>query len=240
MRRWLRWLPFAVAAADALLAATDAIDLRTAAIALLAAEAVLAALVLTTIGPPPIVSAVVRLELRLYHALFDAVRGRRPRAAIAYGGRLRGLLVGMTAVSVVELFVVEVVVPWPAARWALLILGAYGLLWVAAFLAATVSRPHTVTDDAVRLRFAVFHDIEVPLRHLEDARRALRGSHRRTVEVDGEELSVSVLGTTNVLLLLSEPSEVDLGRPGRHRISRIRLYADDPPHALELLRRTKI
>ncbi|MGI5239848.1 hypothetical protein [Dactylosporangium sp. CA-139066] len=179
----------------------------------------------------------MRRELRIFAAIGRALRRRREvgadERAVAYGGQLRPLLIGVVALSAVEIAAVELLVPWAVVRWVLAVLGAYGLLWAVGVACSVYTRPHTIGPDGLRLRFAAFTELDVPARRLVPAGTAPRGSHRRTVEVDGGTLSFSVLGQTNLAVRIEPPAELGLGRAGRHRIDTVRFYADDPAAALE-------
>lgn len=121
-----------------------------------------------------------------------------------------------------------------AVRVALLVLDAYAALLVLTLIAAGVTRPHVVTDQEVRVRYGVFFDVTVPRHLIVGARRAQR-QERRPITVDADQLAVSVLGQTNLVLELGEPVTAvrPLGRPAVIRT--LRLYADDPTGAVRLL-----
>ena len=156
----------------------------------------------------------------------------------AYAGRLKPMLITMVAVSVIELAVVELFVPWAWLRWVLLLVGVWGLVWVARYARSLVTRPHLVRDGRLHLRFAKVADVAVPLPGVTSAGPSL-GSHDETVEVTGDTLSVSVMGLTNVSLTLDAPVRVDAGPVGAHEIRKVRFYADRPEAAARLLRGTE-
>lgn len=178
-------------------------------------------------------------ELKVFGALWHGIRGRRvlpPDArAIGYAGGLALPMGILVVLGVVEIVAAELLVPWLWLRLVLLIAGLYGLLWVLGLLAATRVYPHAVGPAELRLRFAVLTEVVVPLAKLGAVRRELCGSHDGMVEAGDGTLSFAVNGTTNLVLALTEPHRVDLGRRGSHSIERIRLYADDPDAALRLL-----
>ncbi|NJC71913.1 hypothetical protein HC031_19650 [Planosporangium thailandense] len=189
---------------------------------------------------PPVVAMLIRQELRVFGSLLSVVR-RRTRvspgdSALPYGRRLRGLLIVLAGLSLAEVAVVEAFVPWPVVRWVLLALGIYGLLWVVSFVASLSVYPHTIGPRVLRLRFGPFTDLAVPTEKIATAVENTTGTHRKTVETDDETLSVSLMGTSTVLVDLAEPHEVDLGRRGRHTVRRLRFDADDPADAVRLLR----
>ncbi|MGW0521544.1 hypothetical protein [Crossiella sp. NPDC003009] len=178
-------------------------------------------------------------EIQMFGALWHRLRGRRlvPAGArtIDYAGGLAAPLLVAVAAAVIEIVAGELLVPWLWLRLVLLAIGAYGLLWVLGLLAATRVYPHAVGPAELRLRFACFTEVVVPLIKLGAVRKEFCGRHERMIEVDGGTLSFASLGTTGVLVELTEPHEVDLGKRGRHRIERIRLHADDPAAAVAVL-----
>lgn len=194
---------------------------------------------LEAVLPAPI-AFLVRQELRIFTALVNGLRRRRDVAAgdwvLTYEARLRGVLGIMIGIAAFELAVVEFLVPWTWLRWALLVLGAYGVVWVLGLGASAYTRPHLVDAERLRLRMTIFTDITVPLAGPAVFAPAGINSHERGVEVGDGKLAVSVLGATNMSLTLAEPVEVDCGRLGRHTVRIVRFYVDDPPRAAAHLR----
>ncbi|GAA2803911.1 hypothetical protein [Crossiella cryophila] len=177
--------------------------------------------------------------MRVFGALWLGLRGRRavPAGArtIGYAGGLTLPLVIMVVLAVVEIAAGELLVPWWWLRLVLLVPGVYGLLWVLGFLASTRVYPHAVGPAELLLRFACLTEVAVPLGKVGAVRKELCGRHEQSIEVEAGTLSFAVLGTTGVVVELTEPHEVDLGKRGRHLIERIRLYADDPAAAVTIL-----
>ncbi|HZM77905.1 MAG TPA: hypothetical protein VFC19_19475 [Candidatus Limnocylindrales bacterium] len=267
MKRWLRWLPFAIVLVEAVLLATGVLTLGQAAVLLLILEVLLAVAIvgefaallrayrrarraeagraaafsaaLDAVLPPPL-AYLVRQEFRMFSAVYGALRRRRrvrpDEEVVTYGGQLRTLLIGMVAVSIIEVVVVELLVPWDWLRWTLVILGAYGLLWVLGFASSIYTSPHSVARDALHLRFALFAEVAVPMSNVASVSQSLSGSHKKLVEAGDGALSLSVFGTSNVLVILEPAVELDVGRSGRHVVDRVRFYADDPAHAVATIR----
>jgi hypothetical protein len=183
--------------------------------------------------------SVLKREIRVFGSLARKVR-RRPdipagATALRYGAAMRPLLWCMIIVSIVEVGVVELIVPWATLRWILVILGVYGLIWVLGFAASFTVNPHTVSSAALRLRFAFLADITIPAELLASASRNVSGGHRHTVEPADGELALSVMGYTDVVVELTEPYAVDLGRKGTAQVSRVRFQADQPAEAVSLI-----
>jgi hypothetical protein len=186
---------------------------------------------LNTVLPGP-VAFLVRHELLLIGSLFQwAARRYPPGVRLPYDGAMRPLLWGVTAVSMIEVAVVELVVPWPVVRWILLVLGGYGLVWICGFAASLAVRPHTIVDGTLWLRFAHFTEFAVPLPPGSSIRPELHGSHRKTIEYTDGTLSLSVLGVTNALLTLPSPTQLRIDAGTTHEIHKLRFRADNPGDA---------
>jgi hypothetical protein len=181
----------------------------------------------------------IRHEFHILAALFRLVTRRRDVArgetAIPYGDSVRILMIGLIVVSAIEVIVMELIVPWPTIRLVLFIVGIYGLMWMIGFAAAVSVRPHTIGPRELRLRFGYLADVRIPVEKLASARKNLKGSHRKTLEYADGTVAVAVMGVTDVCVELREPHDVDLGRRGIHRISRIRFRADDPAAAVQAI-----
>jgi hypothetical protein len=170
--------------------------------------------------------------------------GRRhgvPRGAVAvgYATAQTALQVTFLVLSVAELVAVELLLRSfgapAAARAALLVVDAYGVLIGLSVVAGCVTRPHVVSADEVRVRYGAFFDLRVPRARVVAARRTRNLNERGTVRVADGTLVVAVAAQTNVALELDAPVPVvrPLGR--RAAASRIRFYADDPDAALAAL-----
>ncbi len=184
-----------------------------------------------------VVTMLVRHEFHILVALFRWVTRRpdvaRGDTAIHYGDSVRIVMIGLIVVSAIEVVVMELVVPWPTIRFVLLVLGIYGLVWMVGFAAAVWIRPHTIGPRGLRLRYGYRADVTIPIEKLASAREHLKGSHQKTLEHADGTVAVAVMGVTNVCVELREPYDVDLGRSGIHRISRVRFRADDPATAVQ-------
>jgi hypothetical protein len=103
-------------------------------------------------------------------------------------------------------------------------------------LAASITRPHVVTDQEVRVRYGAFFDLRVPRDRIAAVRRAGNHNESGMVTVAGDQLAVAVSSQTNLVLDLTEP--VTVVRPlGRQALVRtVRFFADDPVAAYAALR----
>lgn len=178
-------------------------------------------------------------ELRLLRALvlvaFRRVDGVAPgdvvlpyaRAALPFGALLTGL-------SVVELVMVELIVPWPTVRAVLLLLGAWGLFVVAGLLALEWTHPHVARSEGLLVRHGGLVSVDVPWEAVVDVHRRTRAEHSTWVIEDGA-LYLPVAGATALDLVLAEPLPVAAGRRDG-AVTRISIAVDDPVTALAALR----
>jgi hypothetical protein len=136
-----------------------------------------------------------------------------------------------------EIVFVHLVVPWEAARTVLLVLGVLSALWFLGLLAALHAYPHTVDREALRLRWASFHDHRVPTSSIGSVRRVRRTwGDRSTGAVVDRALVVDVDGETDVLVGLVEPVLLDPGRHGPTAVPAVAFRADDPAAAVVAIR----
>ncbi|MGW2205499.1 hypothetical protein [Streptomyces sp. NPDC001774] len=112
----------------------------------------------------------------------------------------------------------------PVAHAIVLVLDVYsGILFVLGIHAASVTRPHILTADTLRLRQAAHIDLHIPLGLIAAVRHELRFTHEKT---EGE-LNLAVASQTSVTIELTEPVDAPrfLGGPRAVRI--VRCHADD-------------
>jgi hypothetical protein len=195
---------------------------------------------LDAVLPAP-AAAVFKQDLLLWRALYLAVRRNKEvgadEAPIAYGKEVRSTIGLVLIADSVVLVVIHLVIPWPAVRTVMLILGIIGLFWLVAFMATLRVYPHCVGSRRIRLRFASFHDISVPAALIESARIEKRSKGmRRAAEVVDGTLVMEVSGLTNITIELGGTHNVRLRR-SECPITKVRCYAEEPAEAVELIRK---
>jgi len=134
-------------------------------------------------------------------------------------------------VSLLELPVVHLLLPWDTVRLVALVLSVWGLLWMVGFLASMKVFPHLLDDDGLRVRHGTTVDVRIPWEAIASV-TSRRGSvpARKTVSVersdDGIVLNVAVLKQTKVDVVLHQPTRVD--PDGTEEMTAVRFYVDNP------------
>lgn len=179
----------------------------------------------------------VRFELLLYAATVRWIARRRavPAGADAWGyGRLVSPMLWLWVFgSAVETVAFHLLIPWEGVRLAVDIVSIWGLIWMLGMLAGYQVYPHLVTDDDIRVRSGVYHDIRVPRAAIATAvakERDLPSSVwllQLEPGEDGVDLAVGVSGRTNVVLTLAEPTVLHTAK-GDLEVSTVALWADEP------------
>ncbi|MEU8168695.1 hypothetical protein [Micromonospora sp. NPDC049004] len=151
------------------------------------------------------------------------------------------------ALSVVEIpifdLIVTHVVPWRPARWIVLGLGVWGVLWMLGLWAGMTIHPHVVGDTGLRVRVNSGIDIWIPWTDVEALRkrhRSLPSSRSVQIEQEGDRrvLHLSVGSQTSIDVLLRRPTTFDLPTGRSAPMDELRLYADDPDGLLRSARGT--
>ncbi|MGW6390074.1 hypothetical protein ACWFR1_06110 [Streptomyces sp. NPDC055103] len=190
---------------------------------------------------PESVLRLVGHELRLMTSLVRWV-ARRPHGVAGVDGVFphardqAALMYGFAFVCLVETVGMSyLLADWPAVHAVVLVLDVYTVLFVLGLHAASVTRPHVLTGDVLRLRQAAHVDVAVPLGLIASVRRESLFSHEKA---DGE-LNLAVGSRTSVTVELTEPVDVPrlLGAPRPVRI--VRIHADDPREFLGALTRAR-
>lgn len=188
-----------------------------------------------------ITHALVRHELLLLASLLRWV-ARRPHGAgngdghgRAYGyTRGQGaMMFGFGFVCVIETVAMSVLLrDFPLVHQAVLVLDLYTILVVAGLHAASVTRPHVLTDTTVRLRRFATVDLCVPLTAVASVRRELRTTHEKR---DGE-LNMEVGSQTTITLELTEPVAYSTFFGRRRAVRLVRFHADDSDQLVRAIR----
>jgi hypothetical protein len=186
---------------------------------------------------PPVVLRLARAEAGVVRSLWWAVRrcsdvgpGDLP---LPYAGRFRLVLGALAVLGALETAVVHVLLPWQTARWVLLAVSLYALLWVLGSGLSLFQHPHLLRDDELVLRFGHLRSVAVPLAGLVAVRRSVRSGHEKVLRRDGDRLVLSVMGDTDVELRFDPPVRV----AGQDEpVIRVAFWVDDPQAVVRLLR----
>jgi hypothetical protein len=179
----------------------------------------------------------VRLEIGIWRSLFLLVTRRvsgqgRGVATFSYGKEVVPIMGAFIFVSVVELPVVHLLIPWETIRLIAILLSVWGLVWMVGLLASMKVFPHLLDANGLRIRYGASADVAIPWEAIASVeRRKRRLAHRDHVQVgrndDGAVLNVGVLKQTRVDVRLRQPTRVRLPG-GTEEITECRFYADDP------------
>ncbi|UUN26607.1 hypothetical protein [Streptomyces sp. FIT100] len=177
-------------------------------------------------------------ELRLMWSFVLWVARRRhgvgPDAqAFGHARDQAALMFGFGFVCVVETIGMSYLLSgWPVVHAIVLVLDVYsGIFFVFGLHAASVTRPHVLSPEALRVRKGAHVDVRIPLERIASASYELRFTHTRQ---DGV-LDLAVGGQTSLTLELSEPV-VSVGLLGKERrVRTVRIHADDARALLRAL-----
>ncbi|WP_406057881.1 hypothetical protein OG462_14660 [Streptomyces sp. NBC_01077] len=179
---------------------------------------------------PEAVLRIMGHELRIMASLGRWV-ARRPHGVEGVDGVFphardqAALMYGFAFVCLVESVGMSyLLADWPVVHAIVLVLDVYTVLFVFGLHAASVTRPHTLTGDVLRLRQAAHVDVSVPLDRIASVRHELVFSHEKA---EGE-LNLAVGSQTSVTIELTEPVDAPrfFGAPRPVRL--VRCHADDP------------
>jgi hypothetical protein len=171
-------------------------------------------------------------EIGVWRSLFlwvtRLVPGMGPRVeAFSYSRQIAPIMGAFIFVSLIELPVVHLLIPWDAVRIAALIVSVWGLLWMVGMLASMKVFPHLLDGDGLRIRYGTSTDIHIPREAIASVKARRRSvDTRHHVHVDGTVVSVPVMKQTRVDVVLHGPTAIELP-DGRAEVTEVRFYADD-------------
>ncbi|WP_017239015.1 hypothetical protein [Streptomyces sp. SS] len=180
-------------------------------------------------------------ELRLMAGLGRWV-ARRPHGVRGADGVFphardqAALMYGFAFVCLVETVGMSyLLADWPLVHAVVLVLDVYTVLFVLGLHAASVTRPHTLTGDVLRVRQAAHVDVRVPVGRIAAVRHESLFTHEKAEGV----LNLAVGSQTSVTIELTEPVDAPrlLGAP--RPVHLIRLHADDPRALVRALTRAR-
>jgi len=179
----------------------------------------------------------VALEIGIWRSLFLLVTRRVPGRGpgvrtFSYAKEVTPVMGAFIFVSVIELPVVHLLLPWDTVRLIADVLSVWGLLWMVGFLASMRVFPHLVDHHGLRVRQGTSADIRIPWEVIESV-TAGRGSvptNKSLQMVHGDHgtvAHVAMMKQTRVNVVLRRPSGIELP-DGTQEIAELRLYVDDP------------
>ncbi|GAB2575003.1 hypothetical protein Aab01nite_14940 [Paractinoplanes abujensis] len=152
--------------------------------------------------------------------------------AYGYLGVVKPILGVFLVLSIVEIPVLDLiikhVVPWGPARWIMLAISVWGLLWMLGFLGGLIRHPHLLLDDGLRVRMGPGIDLTVPWSDIESIGKRYRSMpSSRAVQFEEGALHIVVGSQTSIDVRLRRPLTFDVPRGPGEPVSELRLYADD-------------
>lgn len=182
-------------------------------------------------------------ELRTFQSLGLLLVGKRrvPAGARPFGYTKGAMTLPavMIALSLAELVIVHILVPWPWLRMVLLILTIWGVLLILGFFAARIVHPHYLTDETLHLRWGHQAVLATALANVVTAAPHANHAHTQP-HVEGGRLILTQFQGTNVLLRFAVPVETAAPVAKKHlpsnfHASEVQLYVDDPEALLHAL-----
>ena len=183
-------------------------------------------------------------ELRAFCSLIVAVLRKRqvPRGS-QWFGYTRGSMAFptvMIVLSLVELVIVHILVPWVWLQVVLLVLAIWGVLFLLGLVATRVVHPHFVADETLHLRWGHRTVLSAPLTSIVSA--VPHANHKHTQpQIEGESLILSQFQSTNVIIKFAEPvaaaapvSKKEL--PEDFHATEVLLHVDDLDSFLQAVR----
>jgi len=141
-------------------------------------------------------------------------------------------LFGLAFVCVVETYGMSVLLrPWPTAHAVVLFVDVYTVLLFIGMHAASVTRPHVLSPDELRVRHGAHRDLRIPLARI----AAVRADRRYTHEPADGVLDIPVASQTSLTLELTQPVAAVGLLGARREVTTVRLHADEPAKLLAAL-----
>lgn len=173
---------------------------------------------------------IMRLALFGWRRAQDVPAGAQ---AFDYHRYLAPLIYTLLVLQAIELGVTHLLVwHWsPTAAWILFALGLGGALWLVGLAQGFRIHPVLLTDEGLRVRSGVLHDVFVPY----DALAGVVTGFDGTTVKARDTLNQAVLSWPNVMLALARPVTVPSPFGGRREVERIALRIDDSAEFLAAL-----
>ena len=148
-----------------------------------------------------------------------------------YRGPLLAPMWVMIVLSALEVVALDVIIPWtPGLIWLrifLIVLGAWGVIFVFGMLAGVTVHPHASGPDGLLIRNGSSLAIRIPWEDVPSIRYEQKSHDGRSVQLDGQSLLIAVSKQSTVRVEIARPIEVSLLRQGKCLVSAVSFYSDD-------------
>lgn len=195
------------------------------------------------VAEEPLLRPVVA-ELRTFESLVLAIRGKRktPPGA-AWFGYSKGAMTFpavMIGVSLVELVIVHILVRWPWLQLVMLVVTAWGVLFILGYFASRIVYPHFITDGTLHLRWGHQTVLTTPLANVTAVAPHVNHAHAQP-GIESERLILTQFQSTNVLIRFADPVAASAPVSRKHlptdfHATEVQLHVDDPEALLRAFR----
>ncbi|MFI6763739.1 hypothetical protein ACIBF5_31910 [Micromonospora sp. NPDC050417] len=174
------------------------------------------------------------LYVWMRHRPLPLTPGDEPYGYLGVVKPILGVFIGLSVVEIpIFDLIVTHVVPWQPARWIVLVLGVWGVLWMIGLFASMKLNPHVVSDAGVRVRMGAGIDFTIAWERIDTVGKVYRSlPSGKSVQVEevGERrvLQIVVGSQTSVDIRLRQPTTFELPKGRTDLVDEVRLYADDP------------
>ncbi len=141
-----------------------------------------------------------------------------------------GIFIGLSVVEIPILdLIIRNVVPWEPARWIMLAISIWGLLWMLGLYAGLKLHPHLVGDAGIRVRLGTTGEISLPWSDVETVSKRYRTlPSSKSVQVEDDALHIAAGSQTSVDVRLRAPRTFAMPKGETEPVGELRLYVDDP------------
>jgi hypothetical protein len=178
------------------------------------------------------------MEGAMWRSLFRWVSRRPPELGpgevpFPYLGVVKPILGIFIGLSIVEIpildLIIRKVVPWEPARWIMLMISIWGLLWMVGLYASLKLHPHLVGDRGIRVRMGATGEITLPWADVEAVSKRYRTMpSSKSVQIEDDALHLPAASQTSVDVRLARPMTFTLPKGETEPVREVRLYVDDP------------
>jgi hypothetical protein len=197
-----------------------------------------------TVLPRPMLT-LIRYELGGVMSIVLLLRGRKDVPAdatvIRYGANQKVFLLVMMFLGPLEIFLAELLVPWPWLRIVLLIFGIYGVVWLFGVYAGVHTRPHYIDGERLVIRTGHLAAVSVDVGAVRSVRRESHNSYqgekaKGMVSVKGGVVAVTGMSGTVLAVALEPGTPVRVQGRGTVLAHALRFDADELDSAIRTIK----
>ncbi|GAA4785898.1 hypothetical protein GCM10025785_05220 [Corynebacterium canis] len=150
-----------------------------------------------------------------------------------YGTEQRAIFIVLILVSIVEIVVIDLIVPWQTVRTIIVVVSIYGAIWLFLFFKSFRINPHYIDDRELVLRVGLLAELVIGLQHVKQVRAAHKTWGNKFLSIEAGRAVIKHGSDTNIEIVLREPVS-GIAKDNAEPVDHVYCAVDNPQEFVEI------